>query len=50
MLIEQIRSSAFKDSQIGVLMIEIDRLHEAGEQSTERYPLQHLELKIKLRI
>lgn len=47
MLIEQIRSSAFKDSQIGVLMIEIDRLHEAGELSTERYQLQYMELKIK---
>ncbi|WP_338540319.1 hypothetical protein [Paenibacillus tundrae] len=47
MLVEQIRSSAFKDSQIGVLMIEIDRLHEAGKHSTERYQLQHMELKIK---
>lgn len=47
MLVEQIRSSAFKDSQIGVLMIEIDRLHEADKHSTERYQLQHMELKIK---
>jgi hypothetical protein len=47
MLIEQIRSSAFKDSQIGVLMVEIEGWHEAGDQSTERYQLQHMELKIK---
>lgn len=47
MLIEQIRSSAFKDSQIGVLMVEIEGWHAAGDQSTERYQLQHMELKIK---
>lgn len=47
MLVERIRSSAFKESQIGVLMVEVDRLHEAGEHGTERYQLQYMELKIR---
>ncbi|WP_375527960.1 hypothetical protein [Paenibacillus terreus] len=47
MLVERIRSSAFKDSQLGVLMLEMDRLHEEVQKTTERYRLQHLELKIK---
>ncbi|UUZ80255.1 hypothetical protein LJK88_35805 [Paenibacillus sp. P26] len=46
-LLGQARSSYFKDMQIGVEIIEIDRFDQLAEKAPTRYHLQHLELKIK---
>ncbi|RNB79183.1 hypothetical protein EDM56_29540 [Brevibacillus fluminis] len=47
MVIEQAKSSYFKDTQIGVEIIEIEGFDEIAERSHARYHLQHLELKIR---
>ncbi|GAA4866543.1 hypothetical protein GCM10023310_52750 [Paenibacillus vulneris] len=47
MIHEQAKSSFFKDTQIGVEIIEIDQFDQISEKSGTRYHLQHLELKIK---
>jgi hypothetical protein len=47
MVIEKARSSYFKDSQIGIEIIEIDQFDHIAEKAKTRYHLQYLELKIK---
>lgn len=46
-LIERAKTSYFKDTQIGVEIIEIDQFDQFVEKVDARYHLQHLELKIK---
>jgi GTP cyclohydrolase III len=46
-LIEKAKSTYFKDSQIGVEIIEIDQFDQFVDEVNIRYHLQHLELKIK---
>lgn len=46
-LIEQAKSSYFKDTQIGVEIIELDHFDQLGEKAVTRYHLQHLELKVR---
>jgi hypothetical protein len=46
-VVEKARSSYFKDTQIGVEIIEIEQFDKIAEKSNARYHLQHLELKIK---
>lgn len=47
MVIEKARSSYFKDTQIGVEIIELEQFDTIAEKSKTRYHLQHLELKIR---
>lgn len=47
MVIERARSSYFKDTQIGVEIIELEQFDTIVEKSTARFHLQHLELKIR---
>jgi hypothetical protein len=47
MVIEKARSSYFKDTQIGVEIIELEKFDKIAEKSKTRYHLQHLELKIR---
>ncbi|WHY98401.1 hypothetical protein [Peribacillus simplex] len=46
-LIEKAKSTYFKDSQIGVEIIEIDQFDQFVDEVNIRYHLQHVELKIK---
>ncbi|USG67438.1 hypothetical protein NDK47_09240 [Brevibacillus ruminantium] len=47
MVIEKARSSYFKDTQIGVEIIELEQFDTIAEKSTARYHLQNLELKVR---
>lgn len=47
MVIEKARSSYFKDTQIGVEIIELEQFDKIAEKSKTRFHLQHLELKIR---
>lgn len=46
-VIEKAKSSYFKDSQIGVEIIEINQFDQIADKVQTRYHLQHLDLKIK---
>lgn len=46
-LVEKVKSSYFKDTQIGVEIIEIDQFDQIAEKSKTRYYLKHMELRIK---
>ncbi|HZG17903.1 MAG TPA: hypothetical protein VE710_23270 [Candidatus Bathyarchaeia archaeon] len=46
-LIEKVRSSYFKDTQIGVEIIEVDQFDQIAQKSTVRYYLKHMELRMK---
>lgn len=46
-MIEQAKSSYFKDTQIGVEIIELDQFDQLADKTMTRYHLQYLELKIR---
>jgi len=46
-VIEKAKSSYFKDTQIGVEIIELEEMDKIAERSKTRFHLQHLELKIR---
>ncbi|GAA4714589.1 hypothetical protein [Brevibacillus fulvus] len=46
-VLEKAKSSYFKDTQIGMEIIEIEGFDEIAEKSVARYHLQHLELAIQ---
>ncbi|MGP3560207.1 hypothetical protein [Geobacillus sp. BK01] len=46
-IVEKVKSSYFKDTQIGVEIIEIDQFDRMVEKSKTPYYLKHMELKIK---
>jgi len=47
MVIEKAKSSYFKDTQIGVEIVELEQLDKIAERAKTRFHLQHLELKIR---
>lgn len=46
-LVERAKSSYFKDTQIGVEIIELEQMDKIAERAKTRFLLQHLELKIR---
>ncbi|RNB83138.1 hypothetical protein EDM59_19055 [Brevibacillus nitrificans] len=46
-VIEKAKSSYFKDTQIGVEIIELEQMDKIAERAKTRFHLQHLELKIR---
>ncbi|EJL27682.1 hypothetical protein [Brevibacillus sp. BC25] len=46
-VIEKVKSSYFKDTQIGVEIIELEQFDKIPERASTRFYLQHLELKIR---
>jgi inosine/xanthosine triphosphate pyrophosphatase family protein len=46
-IVEKVKSSYFKDTQIGVEIIEIDQFDRIAEKSKTHYYLKHMELKIQ---
>ena len=46
-LVEKVRSSYFKDTQIGVEIIEINQFDQIAEKSKMRYYLKQMEVRIK---
>lgn len=47
MVIEKAKSSYFKDTQIGVEIIELEQMDKIAERAKTRFHLQHLELKVR---
>lgn len=47
MLVEMVKSSYFKETQIGVEIIELEQFDRIAERATTRYQLQYLELDIR---
>lgn len=47
MVIEKAKSTYFKDTQIGVEIIELEQMDKIAERVKARFHLQHLELKIR---
>jgi hypothetical protein len=47
MLREKVRTLYFKDSQIGIVMADVERFYEIAEAARSPYQLQYIELNIK---